>query len=135
DNRVMENDFSHAVANGIEATFSRGNRFARNVLHECEHGVWAGYSYETAVYRNEIERCANGVSIEHGHGNRLAWNKIRSCPTGVHLWWDEDADLARSAFATRHDLRSRANSIEENEFEQNGVDVLLENDQSTTVRR
>ena len=46
DNLFYGNDFSHAVANGIEATFSR-NRFVSNRIDDCWHGVWGGYSYDT----------------------------------------------------------------------------------------
>ncbi len=48
DNLFQLNDFSHAVTNGIEATFSR-NTFSRNRIDECWHGVWAGYSYGSIV--------------------------------------------------------------------------------------
>lgn len=41
DNDFYYNDFSHAVANGIEATFSR-NTFGFNRIDDCWHGVWGG---------------------------------------------------------------------------------------------
>ncbi len=101
-NRVVRNDFSHAVANGIEATFSDGNVFDENVLDDCDHGVWAGYSTNTTIARNRMVACAHGVSIEHGSGNRIFANELRRCGVGVHLWWDEDEDLLASAFGRAH---------------------------------
>ncbi|HET9369217.1 MAG TPA: NosD domain-containing protein, partial [Vicinamibacterales bacterium] len=44
DNLFYGNDFSHAVANGIEATFSR-NRIVRNRIDDSWHGIWGGYSH------------------------------------------------------------------------------------------
>ncbi|MCI0636992.1 MAG: right-handed parallel beta-helix repeat-containing protein, partial [Actinobacteria bacterium] len=38
DNVVKGNDFSHAVANAIEATFSRGNRFVGNRCDDSNYG-------------------------------------------------------------------------------------------------
>jgi len=46
------NDFSFAVANGIEATFSRDNAAIENRLNGChQHGVWGGYSREFTLAR------------------------------------------------------------------------------------
>ncbi len=101
-NRVVCNDFSHAVANGIEATFSDGNVFDENGLDDCDHGVWAGYSTNTTIARNRMRGCAHGVSIEHGNGNRITNNDLRGCGVGVHLWWDPDEDLLASAFGREH---------------------------------
>ncbi len=53
DNLFFGNDVSHAVANGIEATFSR-NTFLNNRIDECWHGIWGGYSYDTAISRNRF---------------------------------------------------------------------------------
>ena len=134
DNVVFRNDFSHAVANGIEATFSRGNRFLLNELRECDHGIWAGYSWDSQFLGNGIQECANGISIEHGHGNWIGWNALHQCNVGVHLWWDADADLAGTAFGKRHDLRSHDNRIEPaNAFFKNGTDLLLEEDTDSVI--
>ncbi|MCH8881741.1 MAG: right-handed parallel beta-helix repeat-containing protein, partial [Planctomycetes bacterium] len=97
-NLLYRNDFSHAVANGIEATFSDGNMFIENRLDECEHGVWAGYSYNTLIVGNRMRDCVNGISIEHGQNNLIAENTFTNTRLGVHLWWDDDKDLLASAF-------------------------------------
>lgn len=110
-NHVVGNDFSQAVANGIEATFSEGNKFVANRLDECDHGLWAGYSYRTRVEANGIRRCANGISIEHGHHNEIVQNVIEDCALGIHLWWDDDKDLLRSAYGRAQDTSSSGNTI------------------------
>ncbi len=134
DNVVHRNDFSHAVANGIEATFSKGNQFVGNVLRDCEHGVWAGYSYETEIAHNEIEACANGISIEHGRENRIWLNAITKCRLGLHLWWDEDKDLLDTPFGRKHDVRSFKNRIGPgNSFSFNTTDIVLDNDEESEV--
>ncbi len=134
DNLVFGNDFSHAVANAIEATFSRGNRFVQNRLDDSRHGVWAGYSHDTLVAENSIRGCDSGVSIEHGVHDMLEWNEIEDCGTGVHLWWDEDAELAATVWGRAHELRSVRNRIGPwNRFRGNRVDVLLEDDRDGAI--
>ena len=56
-NIVYGNDFSHASNNGIEATFSTGNRFIANIINEADHAIWAGYSYGSQFVGNKISRC------------------------------------------------------------------------------
>lgn len=132
DNVVWYCDFSHAVANGIEATFSARNIFSRNRIEECAHGVWAGYSRLSEIYGNLIRGCGTGVSIEHGQHNVISTNWFVKCRDAVHLWWDEDADLASSPFGIRRDLRSYRNEIgPDNAFEENGGDVWLEEDEGS----
>ena len=72
DNLVFDNDFSHAVANGIEATFSKGNLFVRNHCADADHGIWAGYSADSLFASNDMHACKTaGISIEHGQNNRI----------------------------------------------------------------
>lgn len=134
ENYVYRNDFSGAVANGIEATFSRLNKFVLNDVRCCDHGVWAGYSWDSQFLHNDTTGCANGISIEHGHGNWIGWNALHECKVGVHLWWDPDEDLAATAFGRKHDLRSHANRIEPaNAFFKNGTDLVLDGDTDSVV--
>ncbi len=123
-NLVYENDFSFAVANGIEATFSQGNVFASNRLTECEHGIWAGYSAESLIENNRIERSANGISIEHGRGNRLYWNDFDQCGRAVRLWWDDDKELLASAFGRKTGGASASEVVERNTF--NACDIAID---------
>jgi len=133
-NVVYGNDFSHAAANGIEATFSKDNVFTGNILRECTHGVWAGYSYDTIVENNLISGCKYGVSIEHGRNNRIAGNTISESELGVHLWWDDDEDLLASAFAKAHDrCPSTDNVIVANRFQRVMTAIRLADDSKSTV--
>jgi len=115
-NLVYMNDFSYAVANGIEATFSDQNVFLSNRLIHCMHGVWAGYSRRSLILDNTIENCTHGVSIEHGRANRIFWNRFARCRDGLWLWWDEDRDLLDSAFAKKQGADSAEEYAERNEF-------------------
>src|SRR5262245_25641121 len=134
DNVVYKNRFGWSVANGIEATFSRGNKFVLNDVGQCDHGIWAGYSWDSQFLGNDATGCANGISIEHGHGNWIGWNALHHCKTGIHLWWDPDEDLAATAFGKKHDLLSHANRIEPaNAFWKNDVDIFLDGDTDSVV--
>ncbi|MHC4550578.1 MAG: right-handed parallel beta-helix repeat-containing protein [Planctomycetota bacterium] len=126
-NVILGNDFSHAVANGIEATFSRGNLFEDNRCEDCNYGIWGGYSYES---RFEGNRCrANslaGIAIEHGMDNQILGNRIDRNPKGVWLWWDEDQDLLASKFGRTHPCRSEGYVLVGNVFGGNDTDVFLQ---------
>ncbi|MCZ6698068.1 MAG: right-handed parallel beta-helix repeat-containing protein [Planctomycetota bacterium] len=117
-NIVFRNDFSYAVANGIEATFSNQNAFIANTLVGCRHGIWAGYSRNSVISWNTFSYCDNGVSIEHGEHNRIANNHFGQCGLGVNLWWDDDVDLLASPFGRRHGGRSDSEVIESNRFDE-----------------
>lgn len=133
DNEVVGNDFSFAVANGIEATFSRGNRFIGNVLDGCDHGVWAGYSAATEIRGNALRGCRNGVSIEHGQDNLVAENVFGDCGTGVHLWWDDDEELLGSAFGRRNETASARSIVRGNAIDGGGTALRLDGDLGSRV--
>ncbi len=134
ENVVYQNDFSHAAANGIEATFSDGNIFVKNRLDECTHGIWAGYSYNTIIENNKIHDCENGISIEHGRRNRIAGNSITGARIGVNLWWDNDQDLLATPFCEGRDrCPSRYNFVVANRFEQVNTAVRLADNTESRV--
>jgi hypothetical protein len=95
-NTWYRNDLSYAVANGIEATFSRANCAIENRLNGChQHGVWGGYSRELVLIDNEIAaRWAAGSRSSTGRSaswpatscSRTSWRS--SCG------WDEDPELS-----------------------------------------
>jgi len=126
DNLVAYNDFSHAVANAIEATFSRRNRFLGNRCNDSHYGVWAGYSYETLIEGNTIagNRYA-GVAIEHGRDNRIVFNTFHRNRVGIRLWWDEDKELLATKFGERHHGRSESYQIAVNTFDRDGTAIEL----------
>jgi len=120
------NDFSYAVANAIEATFSRDNWAIANALNGShQHGVWGGYSSRMVLLGNVIERTlGGGVSIEHGQENVLAENQIEANEIGVELWWDEDADLVGGPFGQNRETSSRDDWLYGNAFARNGKDLV-----------
>jgi len=124
-NLLYRNDFSHAAANGIEATFSEGNRFVENRLEECDHAVWAGYSSKTLIAGNYIARCANGVSIEHGNSNTIEGNAFEENGVAINLWWDEDPDLLKTAYGKQRNVRSEHYSIDGNSFRNDNTAIRL----------
>ena len=127
DNRVVNNDFSHAVANAIEATFSRGNWFEGNRCDDSNYGLWAGYSYETTILGNTFENnTVAGIAIEHGEHNLILANTFTENACGIKLWWDDDRELLRSEFAKRRSCLSRGNWIVENRFLGDKVGLVLE---------
>jgi parallel beta-helix repeat protein len=125
-NLLYKNDFSHAAANGIEATFSQGNRFIENRLDECDHGVWGGYSYDTVIVGNTMRDCHNGISIEHGHSNRIESNLFARCDIGVHAWGGDNPDFAKTPYGKKQDTRSHGYAIARNTFEDTKVAIALE---------
>jgi parallel beta-helix repeat protein len=133
-NLVMENDFSHAVANGIEATFSDGNVFVRNDCSDADHGVWAGYSRHTLILENRMEGCLSaGISIEHGHDNEIGRNRIRGGRRGIHLWWDEDPAFLNGPFGEAQETNSTRNTVYANEIWEAGAAIRLDGDIDSAI--
>jgi hypothetical protein len=120
-------DFSCAVANAIEATFSKDNWSIENRLSGShQHGVWGGYSSRMVMLKNVIGDTLGGaVSIEHGQECAIVGNAIRGNEIGIELWWDEDADLVGGPFGKHRDTSSRDTVIVGNTFEKNGRDLVL----------
>ncbi|HYN09304.1 MAG TPA: right-handed parallel beta-helix repeat-containing protein [Vicinamibacterales bacterium] len=114
DNKFISNDFSHAVANGIEATFSR-NTFAWNDIVDCWHGLWGGYSYDSLIHENTFSRNTDAIAIEHGQNNRIVQNNFRENETAIRLWANETQD-PNWGYAKARDTRSRDYTIETNRF-------------------
>ncbi|MHC5109946.1 MAG: right-handed parallel beta-helix repeat-containing protein [Planctomycetota bacterium] len=134
NNLVYGNDFSHAAANGIEATFSTGNRFIENIMMDCEHGIWAGYSYNSLFAGNKISQCKNGISIEHGQENRMVANKMANCVYGIDLWWDDDEDLLNTPFAEKRlGCPSEYNEILANDFNECHTGIRLRRDANSRI--
>jgi len=113
-NILIWNDFSYAVAHGIEMTFSFDNQFISNrMVEDAICGVWGGYSQGTLIADNHFERCGDGayglerggVNIEHGRDNRIQDNHFIDNRCGVHVWWDPDDHLMVIPWAKANDPR------------------------------
>ena len=126
-NVFFENDFSFAVANAIEATFSRdvwaiGNR----LVGSHQHGVWGGYSTRLVVLRDEITGTkGGGVTIEHGVECAVVDSRLTDNEIGLELYWDEDPELVGGAYGRRRDTSSRDTLVSGNKFERNTRDFLV----------
>ena len=114
DNLFFGNDFSHAVANGIEATFSR-NRFVKNRIDDCWHGVWGGYSYDTKFLENTFAGNDEAIAIEHGQDITIAGNTFSGDQTAIRLWANATQD-PNWGYPKARDTRSRDYQIEFNAF-------------------
>jgi parallel beta-helix repeat protein len=133
-NVLYRNDFSHAVANGIEATFSDGNRFIENKCNDCQHGFWLGYSYNNEVIGNEIRDCSGaGIAWEHGHASRIEGNRFSGNAVAVDLWWDNDKDLIESPYGERVNTDCADNVVANNLFEGDRAGVRLREAKRTRI--
>ena len=130
DNLLYANDLSHAVTNGIEATFSR-NAFVGNRVHGAYHGIWSGYSHDTKILGNDFAGNQRGVAIEHGGANEVAFNVFRGEDVAVALW--ADAPDPSFAYAKKRDVRSRDSRILGNTFLGTALALDLRNSTNTLV--
>ncbi len=115
DNVFFENDFSHAVANGIEATFSR-NRFISNRIEDCWHGVWGGYSFDTLFEGNTFKGNDEAIAIEHGQNISIVRNRFSGDKVALRLWANASQD-PNWGYPKARDTRSRDYVIDGNTFE------------------
>jgi hypothetical protein len=131
DNLFYDNDLSHAVANGIEATFSR-NTIARNRIEDCWHGIWGGYSFETLIAENTFASNDEGIAIEHGQDIAIVNNSFMSDGVAIRLWANERQD-PNWGYPKFRDTRSRDYLIAGNQF----ANVNQESDiaRTTNVRQ
>ena len=123
DNVFYGNDLSHAVANGIEATFSR-NKIVNNRIEDCWHGVWGGYSYDTQIDGNTFGDNTDGIAIEHGERIRIDGNGFLRDQTAIRLWANPTQDPTWEYPKTR-DTRSRSYEIAGNQFADNKTAINL----------
>lgn len=133
-NTLYKNDFSHAVANGIEATFSDDNKFIENICNDCQHGFWLGYSYNNEVVGNEVKDCAGaGIAWEHASDNLIEGNLFANNPVAVDLWWDYDKDLIETPYGERHNTACEKNRVKNNCFNRDKVAIRLREAKATRI--
>ncbi len=133
DNIIFANDFSHAPANGIEATFSR-NVFIGNAVFECWHGLWGGYSHDSKIIDNRFGLNGEAISIEHGQDNVISLNRFAGDNAGIGIWQDPIDDHAWP-YPKHHDTGSHSYVVRNNKFLQiaryaismrNSTDALID---------
>jgi parallel beta-helix repeat protein len=124
DNVFYANDVSHAVANGIEATFSR-NIIVGNRIDDSWHGIWGGYSFDTLIADNTFEGNTEGIAIEHGQRNTITGNRFSREETAIRLWANTSQD-PNWGYPKHRDTLSRDYVIARNRFdgEKTALDVL-----------
>lgn len=142
DNLLVNNDFSYAAAHGIEMTFSFGNRLIGNrLVANAICGIWGGYSQNMLIAGNTIEQNGEagygvergGVNIEHGRKNCILNNTFGGNQCGIHLWWDDDAETAKTPWASANGTDSADNVIAGNEFRQDQLALHFRGPGSVTV--
>lgn len=127
DNLIMDNDFSYAPANGVEATFSR-NRIIHNRIYECSFGVWGGYSFDTEISGNQFRNNRTAIAIEHGQQNRIHHNLFFGDSTAIRLWANAQQP-ADWGYVKYRDTRSVGTVIVGNSYNRNNrVYVLARTD-------
>ena len=131
DNEFYRNDVSYAVANGIEATFSR-NRFIDNRIEECWHGVWGGYSYESMWQENRFARNQEGIAIEHGQRNTINDNVFDSDDIAIRLWQNPSQD-PDWGYPKHRDTKSHGYEIFRNRFRNNKTALQIKDTADVTV--
>lgn len=133
DNKVMGNDCSHAVAHGIEWTFSFGNHFAgNNCSHAVGCGIWAGYCQDTLIVGNLLKNNGGqwrfeggGINIEHGANNTIRANAFSKNSVGVAFWTDEDGPTRAMPGVARNYKGCVGNVIAGNTFDGDTIGVRL----------
>jgi parallel beta-helix repeat protein len=133
DNLFYGNDFSFAIANGIEATFSR-NTFIANYIEGNEYGLWGGYSFDSKIVGNRFVGNHTGIAIEHGQNNLIASNIFSGDGTALTLWADS---IAQSdwGYPKHRDTRSRTYEVNDNLFVRNRVGVRASATNALTVAK
>ena len=105
DNLFIQNDFSYAPTNAMEATFSK-NAFVANRVVESDHGLWGGYSFGSLVAGNCFARNRIGIAIEHGQNDTIQENTFAGDSTAIFLWADSIAP-SDWGYPKHRDTRSR----------------------------
>lgn len=127
ENVFIGNDLSHAVAHGLEHTFSdRCVVIANRIVDNAICGIWGGYSNAWAIEDNTFE--GNGamgyglergaINIEHGGGHLIRRNTFVNNRVALHLWWDDDKGLLATP-----GVRARYKGPTANEFSHNLVRI------------
>ncbi len=141
-NVIVNNDFSHAVAHGLELTFSfdnviAGNQFVGNGI--C--GIWGGYSQGTNIAGNHFEANGDmayglergGVNIEHGRDNTIAFNTFERNKCGIHLWWDDDTALLATPWSQVNRPDASGTLIRDNTFTRDELALQLRHARDTPL--
>ena len=153
NNFIAYNDCSYSPHNAIEATFSDGNIFRKNICNYSNYGLWLGYSYNCIVDSNEIHYNSGldwdgggAIAIDRGYGNVFKHNNITHNSHGVKLWegnlispytnTSKDYLIEGNNFsANRHAIwaaNTEELTIQENTFTNNWNDIQISGETSNS---
>jgi hypothetical protein len=126
-NHFFQNDFSYAVASGIEATFAAGDRFVENVVRGChQHGFRGRYARELALIGNALEDTLGGaLTLEHARDCIAYRNVVQRNRVGIGLYWDGQTQLGVPG--QELDTTSRGHVLLKNAFSENDSDLQIRN--------
>lgn len=136
DNLFVGNDFSYAVAHGLELTFSFGNRMLSNrFVGNAICGIWGGFSQDTLIEGNHFEANGDrgyglergGINIDRSRDNRIFGNRFVRNACGVHLW-SLPTGFLEKPWGQSNDLTAEGNQISGNVFQGDEVAVHLRGD-------
>ncbi|MEL6865242.1 MAG: right-handed parallel beta-helix repeat-containing protein [Bacteroidota bacterium] len=131
-NLVYGNDLSYASNNGVEITFSQGNKVVNNVIKDCDYGVWGGYSYQSSIIGNRMSGNRVAVAIEHGNYFDISHNQLDSGAIGVQLW-ERSQQPDSWPFAQKRNVKSRNFRLFRNLFQQIDQPILVSNTQEADI--
>jgi parallel beta-helix repeat protein len=141
-NIIAENDFSYAVAHGIEMTFSFDNYILGNLLvGNAICGIWGGFSQNTLIKDNIFARNGDmpygqergGINIEHGHNNVIRDNVFEHNACGVFLWSRAESRLLDLPWAKANHRGSSDNTIITNGFNGDHIAIQLRRTDRTLI--
>jgi nitrous oxidase accessory protein NosD len=136
DNLFVGNDFSYAVAHGLEITFSFGNRMLNNrFVGNAICGIWGGFSQDTLIEGNSFEANGDrgyglergGINIDRSRNNRILGNQFRDNACGIHLW-SLPTGFLEKPWGKANNLEASGNQITGNQFHGDTTAVHLRGD-------
>jgi len=147
-NRIIRNDFSDALADGVRTSFGFANEIVANRLADNGGaGVRGDHSRDAIIAFNTVRHDDGdgegglpatpsvGVAIGNGGRNLIAANEFEETVCGVSLWADADEPLLRLPWYTvnARGRRSQGNRIRDNVFRGNAIGIRLRRSTATII--
>jgi parallel beta-helix repeat protein len=143
-NLIVRNDFSDAVAHGLNVTFGFDNKIVDNrLVGNAVCGIWGSHSQNTVIAFNKLRDNGGmpygsrrgGINIDNGYNNHIAQNAFEQNACGVFLWADEEEPLIRLPWylVNARDRRSELNSVRNNTFRGEEIGIRLRRSTSNVV--
>jgi len=141
ENVFVGNDFSYAVAHGLELTFSFNNRILRNrFVGNGICGIWGGFSQGSWIQDNHFE--ANGdmgyglergaINIDRSRGTLIIDNDFVANKADIHLW-SLPTSFEEKPWGQQNKLSARGNRVEHNRFSGSATALHLRGDVAVSL--